>query len=98
MEVYQKKKCSARIKMDKPMTAIVHVNEFEEDSNHELQLEEIEEDGNNELQLEEIECEDNTKESDCSVISINLGNEEEQNSDIDIDSTEIDKLMKLINS
>ena len=60
-------------------------------------LEEFEEDSNNELQLEEIECEDNTKESDCSVISVNLENEE-QNSDIDIDSTEIDELMNMINS
>lgn len=74
------------------------LEEFEEDSNNELQLEEIEEDGNDELQLEEIECEDNTKESDCSVISVNLENEEEQNSDIDIDSTEIDELMNMINS
>ncbi|KAL5242659.1 hypothetical protein ACI65C_010069 [Semiaphis heraclei] len=74
------------------------LEEFEEDSNNELQLEEIEEDSNNELQLEEIECEDNTKESDCSVISVNLENEEEENSDIDIDSTEIDELMNMISS
>jgi len=65
---------------------------------YEKLLEEFEEDSNNELQLEEIECEDNTKESDCSIISLNLENEEEQNSDIDIDSTEIDELMNMINS
>ncbi|KAL4118956.1 hypothetical protein QTP88_011834 [Uroleucon formosanum] len=62
---------------------------------YEKLLEEFEEDSNNEVQLEKIEYEDNTKESDCSVISVNLENEEEQNSDIDTDSTE---LMNMINS
>jgi hypothetical protein len=41
---------------------------------YEKLLEEFEEDSNNELQLEGIECEDNTKESDYSVTSVNLEN------------------------
>jgi hypothetical protein len=41
-------------------------------------LEKFEEDDENRLQfLEEIEREDNSKENDCSVFSINLENEEE---------------------
>ncbi|KAF0710368.1 Uncharacterized protein FWK35_00026307 [Aphis craccivora] len=61
---------------------------------YEKLLEEFEEDSNNEL---EIECEDYTKENDCNVINVNLENEE-QNLDIDIDSTEIDEFMNMINS
>lgn len=64
-------------------------------------LEEFEEenDSENGFQfLEEIECEDNPKESDCSAISVNLENEEEYNSDTDINSSEIDELMNMINS
>ncbi|KAL4083518.1 hypothetical protein QTP88_028834 [Uroleucon formosanum] len=37
-------------------------------------------------------------ESDCSAISVNLENEEEYNSDTDINSSEIDELMNMINS
>lgn len=77
-------------KTEKQVIPVPHQDYFEK------LIEEFEEDGDNELQFqEEIECEDNVKEGDCSV---NLESEEEYNSDIDINSTEIDELMTMINS